>query len=56
MILTGQSNQYHNWAVSSADIKRRLDDTGRFETTVVTSPAKGQDMLPVVPPDGSGQG
>ena len=44
MILTGQSNQYHNWAVSSADIKRMLDDTGRFETTVVTSPTKGQDM------------
>lgn len=44
MILTGQSSQYHNWAVSSAAIKRMLDDTGRFETTVVSSPAKGQDM------------
>ena len=44
MILTGQSNQYHNWAVSSAAIKRMLDDAGRFEVTVVTSPAKGQDM------------
>ncbi len=44
MILTGQSNPYHNWAVSSAAIKRMLDDAGRFEVTVVTSPAKGQDM------------
>jgi uncharacterized protein len=44
MILTGQSSQYHNWAVSSAAIKRMLDDTGRFEATVVSSPAKGQDM------------
>jgi len=44
MIVTGQSNQYHNWTVSSAAIKRMLDDAGLFETTVVTSPAKGQDM------------
>jgi hypothetical protein len=44
MILTGQSNQYHNWAVSSAALKRMLDDAGRFDVTVVTSPAKGQDM------------
>jgi uncharacterized protein len=44
MILTGQSSQYHNWAVSSAAIKRMLDDAGLFETTVVATPAKGQDM------------
>lgn len=44
LILTGQSSQYHNWAVSSAAIKRMLDDAGRFDVTVVTSPAKGQDM------------
>ena len=44
MILTGQCNPYHNWAVSSAAIKRILDETGTFEVTVVTSPAKGQDM------------
>lgn len=49
MILTGQSSQYHNWAVSSAAIKRMLDDTGRFETTVVSSPAKGQDMAAFKP-------
>jgi hypothetical protein len=44
MILTGQCNQYHNWSVSSAAIKQMLDESGRFEVTVVTSPAKGQDM------------
>jgi type 1 glutamine amidotransferase len=44
MILTGQSNQYHNWAVSSAAIKRMLDESGRFDVTVVASPATGQDM------------
>jgi len=44
MILTGQSSQFHNWAVSSAVLKRILDETGRFDVTVVTTPAKGQDM------------
>jgi type 1 glutamine amidotransferase len=44
MLLTGQSNQYHNWAVSSVAIKRMLEQAGKFEVTVVTSPAKGQDM------------
>jgi hypothetical protein len=44
MILTGQCNPYHNWAVSSVAIKRMLDETGKFDVTVVTSPAKGQDM------------
>jgi type 1 glutamine amidotransferase len=44
MILTGQCSQYHNWAVSSAAIKRVLDETAKFDVTVVTSPAKGQDM------------
>jgi hypothetical protein len=49
MILTGQCNQYHNWALSSAAIKRMLDETGRFDVTVVTSPAKGNDMSGFVP-------
>src|SRR5262245_1234141 len=49
MILTGQSNQYHNWAVSSAAIKRMLESAGRFDVTVVTSPAKGQDMSAFAP-------
>jgi hypothetical protein len=44
MILTGQCNQYHNWALSSAAVRSMLDQTGKFDVTVVTSPAKGQDM------------
>jgi type 1 glutamine amidotransferase len=44
MILTGQSSQFHNWAVSSAAMKRMLDQTGLFDVTVVASPARGQDM------------
>jgi hypothetical protein len=49
MILTGQSSQYHNWAVSSVAIKRVLEDAGTFEVSVVTSPAKGQDMSGFLP-------
>ena len=44
MILTGQCNQYHNWALSSAAVRSMLDQTGKFDVTVVTSPAKGEDM------------
>lgn len=44
MILTGQCNPYHNWAVSSVAIRRMLDEAGKFDVTVVTSPATGQDM------------
>ena len=49
MILTGQCNPYHNWAVSSVAIKRMLDEAGKFDVTVVTSPAKGQDMSAFTP-------
>lgn len=49
MVLTGQCNPFHNWEVSSAAIKRMLDEAGRFDVTVVTSPAKGQDMSGFMP-------
>jgi uncharacterized protein len=49
MILTGQSSQYHNWAVSSAAIARMLEVTGLFEVTIVTSPPRGADMSSFVP-------
>lgn len=49
MILTGQCNQYHNWALSSAAIKRMLEEAGRFDVTVVTSPPNGQDMSGFTP-------
>jgi uncharacterized protein len=44
MLLTGQCNQYHNWTISSAAVKRMLDEAGKFDVTVVTTPAKGNDM------------
>jgi hypothetical protein len=48
LLVTGQSNRYHNWEVSSPIVARQLEDSGRFTVTVATTPAKGaapnQDM------------
>ena len=44
MLLTGQSNKYHDWTKSSPLVKQYLDQTGRFTVEVVTTPARGQDM------------
>ncbi len=40
MLLTGQSNQYHDWTKSSPIVKAHLEQAGLFEVTVVTAPAK----------------
>jgi hypothetical protein len=44
MLLTGQSNKYHDWTKSTPAVKSALDQTGLFAVDVVTSPAQGQDM------------
>lgn len=53
LLVTGQSNQYHNWPVTSAIIRRQLEESGRFVVTVATTPAKGsapnQDMSSFAP-------
>jgi uncharacterized protein len=57
MILTGQSSQYHNWAVSSAMLGQHLEaarstgsgQAGLFEVTIVTSPPSGADMSSFAP-------
>ena len=53
LLVTGQSNRYHNWAVSSVIIKRQLEEGGRFAVTVATTPPKGttpnQDMSSFAP-------
>jgi type 1 glutamine amidotransferase len=44
LLLTGQSSKYHDWAVSSATLARRLRAAGLFEVTVVdTSSAARAD-------------
>lgn len=49
MLLTGQSNPYHDWTKSSPLVKTQLEQTGLFTVDVVTSPAKGADMSGFAP-------
>src|SRR3954447_26171202 len=53
LLVTGQSNRYHNWEVSSPIVKRQLEQSGRFAVTVNTTPPKGetpnQDMSGFAP-------
>ena len=53
LLITGQSNRYHNWEVSSPIVKRLLEDSRRFAVTVATTPPKGtapnQDMSSFAP-------
>jgi type 1 glutamine amidotransferase len=41
MLLTGQSNQYHDWTKSSPIIKSHLEAAGIFDVTVVHAPTTG---------------
>jgi len=49
MLLTGQCSRYHNWELSSRILNRILDDAGRFQVDVVTTPPKGADMSAFAP-------
>ena len=44
LIVTGQTNKYHNWRVSSAVFKYLLEDTGLFKVDMAISPPQGSDM------------
>jgi type 1 glutamine amidotransferase len=44
MLLTGQCSQYHNWGLSSAILKRVLEQPGVFTVSSVVTPPKGGDM------------
>src|SRR5215210_7014605 len=53
LLITGQSNRYHNWEVSSPIVKRQLEASGRFTVSLKTTPPKGttpnQDMSSFAP-------
>jgi type 1 glutamine amidotransferase len=53
LLITGQSNRYHNWEVSSPIVKRQLEESRRFVVTVAATPPKGeapnQDMSSFAP-------
>ncbi|MDO8631449.1 MAG: ThuA domain-containing protein [Phycisphaerales bacterium] len=44
MLLTGQSNKYHDWTKCAPLVKAHLEQTGLFAVDVVTTPAQGADM------------
>ena len=53
LLVTGQSNRYHNWEVSSPIVKRQLEESGRFTVSLKATPPKGatpnQDMSSFAP-------
>jgi hypothetical protein len=44
MLITGQSNKYHDWSKTAPHIATTLEKTGLFSIDVVTSPPTGSDM------------
>lgn len=49
MLLTGQSNKYHDWTKSAPLIKTYLEQTGLFTVETVTTPPAGADMAAFAP-------
>jgi uncharacterized protein len=50
MILDGESaGSYHDWQRVTPVLKRMLDETGLFSTTVVTAPPAGGDLVAFAP-------
>jgi hypothetical protein len=44
LLLTGQSNRYHDWLKSYPLVKRHLEQTGLFTVDVAITPGHGADM------------
>jgi type 1 glutamine amidotransferase/uncharacterized protein GlcG (DUF336 family) len=45
LLLDGQSGgPYHQWRVTTPILKKELEETGRFQVTVATSPQTGEDF------------
>ena len=45
MLLDGESGgTYHNWQLITPVLRKELDETGLFQTDVVTAPPKGSDL------------
>jgi type 1 glutamine amidotransferase len=49
MLLTGQTDKYHNWEVTSTYLKAILDSRGIFNTDVVLIPAPGEALNQFMP-------
>ncbi|NOT59456.1 MAG: ThuA domain-containing protein, partial [Acidobacteria bacterium] len=45
MLLDGESGgPYHKWQAVTPALKKMLDETGKFQTDIVTAPPKGGDF------------
>lgn len=44
LLITGQSNPYHDWSKSAPLVKTYLEQTGLFSVDVATTPERGADM------------
>jgi len=49
MLLTGQTDKYHNWQVTSSQLKAILDHQEIFQTDVVLFPAAGEALDQFMP-------
>ncbi len=49
MLVTGQSNKYHNWEGASAAIRQHLDAAGIFSVDTVVAPPLGENMESFAP-------
>ncbi|MDQ8179635.1 ThuA domain-containing protein [Pelagicoccus sp. SDUM812005] len=49
LLLTGQSNQWHNWKVSSQALQAAVGGDGMFEVDTLVSPAAGGDFSGFAP-------
>src|SRR6266542_2616808 len=49
MLLTGESNRYHDWTKSSPLVKTYLEQTNLFAVDVVTAPAKDVEKSDFAP-------
>ncbi len=49
LLLTGQSNEWHNWQVSSQALARAVSEDGMFELDTLVSPAEGDDFSGFAP-------
>src|SRR5262245_5506338 len=49
LLLTGQSNKYHDWIKSYPLVKSYLQETGLFAVDVAITPGQGADMSGFAP-------
>ncbi len=49
LLLTGQSNEWHNWKVSSEALKSAVSGESKFELDTIVSPASGEDFSNFAP-------